>query len=250
MGDGRGKGWAPELRGILSLEVVRKSGELKRKRDSGVADMGEEEAPKGVEGPPRLELGEEDDFAVVDEGVALGGDTTLRDPSEIIELPGSNEIRLPEDEDAAAAHADGTSDEDVITLAADPFDVTMAPILHPADDGAVSLGTKHAVHLLRERFGPSAADSPSQRTKASVLFHDLLPADTTSRADATKMFFEVLVLATKDAVKVEQAEGELGGPLRVRGKRGLWGAWAEKEAGGEIAEQSMQSGSAVEAVGA
>jgi cohesin complex subunit SCC1 len=48
------------------------------------------------------------------------------------------------------------------------------------------------------------------------------------------------VLATKDAIKVEQPEGTLGGPIRVRGKRGLWGAWAEREAGGEIANQDQQ----------
>lgn len=52
------------------------------------------------------------------------------------------------------------------------------------------------------------------------------------------MFFEILVLATKDAVKVEQQEGTLGGPIRVRGKRGLWGAWAEREAGGEIEKEA------------
>ncbi|KFY21915.1 hypothetical protein V493_07006 [Pseudogymnoascus sp. VKM F-4281 (FW-2241)] len=69
------------------------------------------------------------------------------------------------------------------------------------------------------------------------MFQDLLPERGTSKADATKMFFEVLVLATKDAVKVEQTQGELGGPIRVRGKRGLWGSWAEREAGGEIAEE-------------
>ena len=34
LGDGRSMGWAPELRGILSLEVVRRAGDLKRKRDS------------------------------------------------------------------------------------------------------------------------------------------------------------------------------------------------------------------------
>jgi cohesin complex subunit SCC1 len=117
------------------------------------------------------------------------------------------------------------------------FDETTAPLVHPADNGPVSLGTKHAVHLLRDRFGADAANSPEKRKKASVLFQDLLPGATTSRADATKMFFEVLVLATKDAVKVEQKEGDLGGPIRVRGKRGLWGAWAEREAGGEIAEE-------------
>jgi cohesin complex subunit SCC1 len=54
------------------------------------------------------------------------------------------------------------------------------------------------------------------------------------------MFFEVLVLATKDAVKVEQSGSHLGGPLRIRGKRGLWGTWAETEAGGEIAKDGIQ----------
>ncbi len=117
------------------------------------------------------------------------------------------------------------------------FDDTIAPLVHPADSGPVSLGTKHAVHLLRDRFGPEAANSPDKRKKASVLFQDLLPEPTTSKADATKMFFEVLVLATKDAVKVEQQEALLGGPIRIRGKRGLWGDWAEREAGGALAEE-------------
>lgn len=250
MGDGRVKGWAPELRGILSLEVVRRSGELKRKRDSGVADVGDKEMEIGTVDAPQLELGEDDEFAVADEGVAFDDRTVVKDRSQILELPANDEMRLQtEDEDLGGTHANGGIDEDPITPAADPFDVTTAPLLHPADDGVLSLGTKHAVHLLRDRFGPSAAESQSQRTKASVLFQDLLPERTTSRADATKMFFEILVLATKDAVKVEQAEGELGGPLTVRGKRALWGSWAEKEAGGEIEEQTTDSG-VVEALGA
>ena len=122
------------------------------------------------------------------------------------------------------------------------FDETTAPLVHPADSGPVSLGTKNAVHLLRDRFGAEAATSPDKRKKASVLFQDLLPERTTSKADATKMFFEVLVLATKDAVKVEHSESLLGGPIRVRGKRGLWGDWAETVAGGEIAEQDIAAG--------
>ena len=57
------------------------------------------------------------------------------------------------------------------------------------------------------------------------------------RPDATKMFFEVLVLATKDAIKVEQPQSDLGGAIRLRARRGLWGSWAEEKAGGEIATQ-------------
>ena len=53
------------------------------------------------------------------------------------------------------------------------------------------------------------------------------------------MFFEMLVLATKDAIKVEQPANELGGPLRIRAKRGLWGQWAETGASGELASQAQ-----------
>ena len=48
----------------------------------------------------------------------------------------------------------------------------------------------------------------------------------------TKMLFGVLVLA----FKVERADKEFG-DIRIRCQRSLCGAWAEREAGGEIAEQ-------------
>lgn len=228
MGDGRGQGWAPELRGILSIEVVRKSGAAKRKRDSGVADMDEEDdnAEKEV---PQIEIPDEDEMPFQqDEGVA---DLSKGDESTMIDLPADDGIVHLEDAGLVAP-------EDPISPYRDNFDETTAPLVHPSDQGPVSLGTQHAVHLLRDRFGSSSQSSP--QSKANVLFQDLLPEATTTRADATKMFFEVLVLATKDAVKVEQAEGKLGGPVRIRAKRGLWGAWAEREAGGEIAEEQNE----------
>ena len=242
MGDGRAKGWAPELRGILSIEVVRKSGELKRKRDSGVADVDEEEARAGFGKVPQLEIPEDEDFGLADEGVAFGGDNGLHDATEIRDLPADEGLRLQTEEEVLPANGNrqGSEDDDMSPLE-DNFDDTTAPLIHPVDSGPVSIGTRHAVHLLRDRFGSAAEDSPSQQKKANVLFQELLPEASTTKADATKMFFEVLVLATKDAVKVEQGDRELGGPLRVRGKRGLWGAWAEREAGGEIAEQATQA---------
>ena len=230
MGDGRSKGWAPELRGILSIEVIRKSGELKRKRDIGVANV-EEDNQQIEEDMPQLEIPEEDDvFGGLEIGIETGGEdgkTADRDTS-IINIP-----RLPTEEPG----------DNGMDLAIDAFDDTTAPLIHPIDQGPVSQGTKHAVHLLRDRFGASADanSTPSQQTKANVLFQDLLPERTTSKADATKMFFEVLVLATKDAVKVEQKEGEIGGPIRVRAKRGLWGDWAEREAGGEIDKEGSSA---------
>lgn len=231
MKEGRSLGWAPELRGLLSLDAVRKTGELKRKRDSGVADVDSD--ADGPHKSPRLELGgDEEDLGAGLGGGALGrNDTTIAADGTIMEMPGDDGyvMNLEDDDHNATGLVDSPGPN---------FDETTAPLVHPADSGPVSLGTKHAVHLLRDRFGAEAADSPDKRKKASVLFQDLLPEVTTSRADATKMFFEVLVLATKDAVKVEQQEGLLGGPIRVRGKRGLWGAWAEREAGGEIDEEA------------
>ena len=246
LGDGRAKGWAPELRGILSFDVVRKSGELKRKRDSGIADMGEEGESPTAGKQPRLELGEDDDHALpmVDDG--FGDDTSFGATKDIIQLPadGARPATANLDDDAGAAFNDDDEAFPADSPMQDNFDDTMAPLVHPADSGPVSLGTQHAVHLLRDRFGAfeegaSQKQSASQQKKSSVLFQDLLPETRTTKQDATKMFFEVLVLATKDAVKVEQPENVLGGPIRVRGKRGLWGAWAEREAGGEIAEKAI-----------
>ncbi|KAJ8071686.1 hypothetical protein OCU04_002004 [Sclerotinia nivalis] len=236
MGEGRSIGWAPELRGMLSLDAARRTGE-KRKRDSGIADMDEQE--QGANKSPRLDLGEEEDLGANLAGdAALGRDETMiAADGTIIEMGRDDEFNVNIDDDEHNATT-GLRD-DRSASPGNQFDETTAPLVHPADSGPVSLGTTHAVHLLRERFGDEAANSPDKRKKASVLFQDLLPEGTTSKADATKMFFEVLVLATKDAVKVEQQEHTLGGPIRVRGKRGLWGAWAEREAGGEIAEENV-----------
>lgn len=232
-GDGQAKGWAPELHGILSIETVRKSGELKRKRDSGVADVDEEDAVAGREDTPQIEIpDDEDQFLPADEG--LGADHTRQ-----ISEPADDGLPPPMDDDIPPP-ADDLQPSPIN----DTFDETTAPLLHPLESGPISLGTQHAVHLLRDRFSASTntdsqtqPQSPSQMKKAQTLFQDMLPEGKTSKADATKMFFEVLVLATKDAVKVEQSPKELGGPLRIRGKRGLWGQWAEREAGGEIEAQ-------------
>ncbi|KAG9899573.1 hypothetical protein KCU94_g8996, partial [Aureobasidium melanogenum] len=220
LGDGRSMGWAPELRGVLSLEVVRTAGELKRKRDSGlpqieIPEEEEETHPLGAATSPAPEDLQDPTLGADDLASAFGGD----DIPSIIE---------PAQEEEMEAYSPAPA-----------FDETTMPVLHPADSGPVSLGTKHAVHLLRERFSDESGEPPSPTTRAqrSVLFTDFCPEARTSKQDATKMFFEVLVLGTKDAIKVEQSSDELGAPLRIRGKRGLWGDWAEMGAGGEIASQ-------------
>ncbi|OKL55712.1 hypothetical protein UA08_09074 [Talaromyces atroroseus] len=210
LGQDRGRGWAPELRDMLSFDTVRKAGELKRKRDSGVSDMDIDAANL-----PALDLEEDESALNVDEGIGL--DSTLQ----------QQQIEFGSDDGNRA----GSDDEG---LPPDDFDDTL---IHPTESGPVSLGTKHAVHLLRERFGGAQAAEPATPQKKSVLFQNLCPEKTTSKADATKMFFETLVLATKDAINVEQGHNHIGGPLRIKAKRGLWGSWAETEAGGEIAAQ-------------
>lgn len=227
LGDHRSKSWAPELRGMISLDAVLSINELKRKRDSGITDMDidEENASKS----PRLELGEDTDLEPHLQGSDDRANQTGAEEDTVLQIPGDEEDQVHFD--------DETLDRAGQMSMHDNFDDTAAPLVHPADSGPVSLGTKHAVHLLRDHFGADAADSPNKRKQSSVRFQDLLPESTTSKADATKMFFEILVLATKDAVKIEQKSGELGGPIQIRGKRGLWGDWAEREAGGEIDEE-------------
>lgn len=224
MGDGRMAGWAPELRSILSLEVVRKAGEKKRKRDSGIADVDTDGEARAT---PSLEIPQDED-----EGFQTGAGADYLH-SDGAAPPLMSDGVQPQFDDGHGEPNDFGA-----------FDTTEAPLLHPSQSGPVSLGTKNAVHLLREHFAPdhprssTVPPTPSKRVKAEAMFTDLCPEKRTSRPDATKMFFELLVLGTKDAIKVEQESKELGMPIRVRGKRGLWGDWAERGAGGEIASQT------------
>lgn len=214
---------APELRNLLSIDSVRQAGQHKRKRDSGVSDLDIE----GRDKTPRLELEEDEGIAHMDEGVGLGADSTIMGNTTEIQLPGEDEVqaRLEQEELSDEENIDHRDDYE-------EGDTTVQPV----DSGPISLGTKHAVHILREQFG----ESSSQAKNKSVVFQDLLPEKQTSKSDATKMFFEILVLATKDAVKVEQSSTTIGGRLKIKGKQALWGSWAETEAGGEIASQEAE----------
>lgn len=233
MGDGRMQGWAPELRGILSVEIVRKAGERKRKRDSGIADV---ETASERQETPRLELPEEDEGFQADAGAGdFGADPSIGAGGLL-----SEGLQPPEDD------AQQGEEEEYASPGGPAFDTTEAPLLHPSQAGPVSLGTQHAAHLLRQHFAPdhpvdaTEPPTPSKRTKAEALFTDLCPEGTTSRQVATNTFFELLVLGTKDAVKVEQGTGELGMPIRVRGKRGLWGEWAGAGTGESQAQAAAE----------
>ncbi|KAK0670764.1 putative cohesin subunit rad21 [Cercophora samala] len=226
--EGRSDGWAPELKGLLSLGSIRPN-ELKRKRDSGVADM-ETDEEQNRSKSPRLELPADESVFNMD-GTVIGNQSIAADGT-VLDIPADDTAVLQHEEEEERRHEASSPMPN--------FDETSVPIVHPADSGPVSIGTKHAVHILRDLFGAEAETNADVRKKNAVVFQELLPEGRTSKADATKMFFECLVLATKDAIKVEQPEGSLGGPIRVRGKRGLWGDWAEREAGGEMAREQHQ----------
>ncbi|RDA89628.1 hypothetical protein CP533_6105 [Ophiocordyceps camponoti-saundersi (nom. inval.)] len=226
MMEGRSSAWASELHGMLHVEAMSGMNDLKRKRDSGIADV---ESDQGAVKSPRLELGDGDDVEFGFEGDALGDQTVAADGT-VLEMAAADE---PERAESASSPMPA-------------FDETTAPIVHPADSGPVSIGTKHAVHILRDLFGDEAATNEETRRKTSVVFQTLLPEKRATKAEATKMFFECLVLATKDAIKVEQGAG-LGDAIKIRGKRGLWGDWAEREAEGEIAHQNEPESAAMSA---
>jgi cohesin complex subunit SCC1 len=230
--EGRSEGWAPELKGLLSLSSIRPT-DLKRKRDSGVADM-ESEDEHGASKSPRLELPEDETVLGLDGSIA--GNQSIAADGTVLEIPADETVVFHDDDDERPGSRGGAPSSPMPN-----FEDTTMPIVHPASSGPVSIGTKHAVHILRDLFGADAATNAEKRKKTAVVFQELLPEHQTSKADATKMFFECLVLATKDAIKVEQPEGALGGQIRVRGKRGLWGDWAEREAGGEAAREQQQS---------
>ncbi|KAF9765110.1 hypothetical protein IL306_002658, partial [Fusarium sp. DS 682] len=182
--EGRSSAWAPELRGMLSLDAVQASRELKRKRPIRAPEV---EPEYGVSKSPRLELGEEPGIGL---GAGTLGEETMAGEETMFEIPAFEEIT--------------------------------APLAPPAEHPPISIAAEHAVHILRDQFGPEAATSPGRRATASVVFQDLLPEYRTTKAEATKMFFECLVLATKDAIKVEQGPG-LGDDIRIWAKEGLWG---------------------------
>ncbi|RPA86552.1 hypothetical protein BJ508DRAFT_135345 [Ascobolus immersus RN42] len=94
----------------------------------------------------------------------------------------------------------------------------------------LSQQTRHAVHLLREKFNPD-----KRRSLKQVQFQDLLSAGSTTKSDATKMFFEVLVLATKDAILPEQKGAYEN--IIVKPKQALWDAKAEERDEQQVAEE-------------
>ncbi|KAK6358750.1 sister chromatid cohesion protein 1 [Orbilia blumenaviensis] len=216
------RGVHPDVAKLVSPEFVKMMADRKRKRAL------EAEAPDteaGIGSPshksPRLDIDEEDEVAgVVPRDVTVEGDE--------IQIPGADDFEYN-----APAAIDDSFDTSVGGLGFQPHhEQTLDDLPEEEQEPQaeiVSQATTHAVHLLREKFtepvGRTGRSNQSQsQTKEEVVFSNMFPRNQTTRIDATKMFFEILVLATKDAIAVKQGEDA---EIRVRGKKALWGEWAE-----------------------
>jgi len=232
------KNIAPELADLLAPDFVKRMAEMKRKRDAG--EDKEEESPAKQ---PRLELEiEEPEEEVLipeqpeeqeaqDETMEFGADISA------VQIAGEEEELVDPDRRTASA----SPQPDIIpqgetSLGDITFETGGEPSF-PAQPQPVSRETRHAVHVLREQFSEPDA-------KSAVHFQQLLPPPTTTRVDATKMFFEVLVLATKDAVQVTQYTGF--GDIEIKQKDALWGAWAEEKDEQQVAEEEEERLQALE----
>lgn len=221
---GRSESWAPELRKMLSLDTVRS---LKRKRSSESGKIDSENSDEqGPTSKPRLEIEEEEDNTFLPDGNRAGLDheenqnITLTRDNSIIELAeishDRGEINPKYDDD----HEAFITEPEIRSPTTNAGNMTALSEVEP-----VSFGTKHAVHLLRDHIGTEA------NVGNSVLFSEILSESSVSRTDATKLFFEILLLGTKDAIKVEQSGTILGAPICISAKEGLWRTWTEWEAG-------------------
>lgn len=173
MRDGRSKGWAQELQGLLSIDTARKSGDLKRKRGSEIADVDEQEIQRVVSKPRHH--AHADDF----DGDGFDDDSTICASS------------VMNGNYAQAARASGQESNELII---DPLDHTRASAPVPTSENAI---------LLRHRF--LAYDNPFHWDKSDMVFQEMFPETTTTKADAADMFYRVLVLATKHAAKIYQS---------------------------------------------
>ncbi|KAF8456798.1 Rec8 like protein-domain-containing protein [Kalaharituber pfeilii] len=262
----------PDLAGMLSPEFVKRMAAMKRKREEeaqvegveGVDMAGKESPAKRIQ----LDLGDESmiekELAAGDAAAAaarLGSpeeDEHGDEGGELINFPQDTSMRIDMD-DGFDVHAGDTtihttrSRTGTAELAErkeaeeeEEHDEDEGLPIPPASTGPVTQQTIRAVHLLRSEFekaGVSSTPSTDSRRQSALnreqrKFQDLLPPETTSRVDATKMFFEVLVLATKDAVRVRQEkEKAFGGDIWITPKRGLWGRWAEERDEQQVAEE-------------
>ncbi|KAK6519276.1 sister chromatid cohesion protein 1 [Arthrobotrys megalospora] len=217
------KGVHPDVAKLLSPEFVKEMTDRKRKRALEAEAPDTETGGSPSRKSPRLDVPEDEDELA--DATTRHADVTA--DGEEIQIPGADEFEYN-----APAGIDDSFDTSVGGVGFQPHhEQTLEDLPEEQEPQAeiVSQATTHAVHLLREKFtepvGRTGRSNQSQsQTKEEVVFSNIFPKNQTTRIDATKMFFEILVLATKDAIAVKQGEDA---EIRVRGKKALWGEWAE-----------------------
>ncbi|KAF3215921.1 sister chromatid cohesion protein 1 [Orbilia oligospora] len=217
------KGVHPDVAKLLSPEFVKEMTDRKRKRALETEAPDTETGGSPSHKSPRLDIDEEEEAAA---NATIARDVTAE--GEEIQIPGADEFEYN-----APGGIDDSFDTSIGGVGFQPhheqtLDDLPEEEVEPQAE-IVSQATTHAVHLLREKFtepvGRTGRSNQSQsQTKEEVVFSNMFPKSQTTRVDATKMFFEILVLATKDAIAVKQGEDS---EIRVRGKKALWGDWAE-----------------------
>ncbi|KAF3905987.1 hypothetical protein ABW21_db0203785 [Orbilia brochopaga] len=210
----------PDVAKLLSPEFVKEMADRKRKRALEAEAPDTEAIGSPSRKSPRLEI-PDDEEEQAGEASTRAGDVTA--DGEQINIDGADVFEYN-------AAIDDSFDTSVGGVGFEPrHSPTLEDLPEEPPAEIVSQATTHAVHLLREKFtepvGRTGRSNVSQsQTKEEVVFSQMFPRNQTTRIDATKMFFEVLVLATKDAIAVKQGEDS---EIRVRGKKALWGEWAE-----------------------
>ena len=210
MNDGVSKNWAPELEGLLSLEAVDRTCQ-KRKRYSVSSVISDGEYSE--------QLAESADGCSVDGVSSIGNqrDQSVCDASLDAAGP-SLASNGPDLEDCYC----GPTDQDILRDRYDFEETTMSLSDDEMDDGLGSLDTNQMMTRLREKLdGLFTERRRSQQIMHSILLQDVIPERYTSKQSATMTFFEILVLATKDLIELDQGQDEFALPLRIRGRPGL-----------------------------
>ncbi|ORY87062.1 Rec8 like protein-domain-containing protein [Protomyces lactucae-debilis] len=190
--------------------------------DGPVAAFGNDESGLSAFDHDQPGLGDFNDGGDADFGLP---DVTLPEDSTRLSLPGRQES-------AAPGTVRGTSPAEALSsldpLHSDAHESTQFESTQQANAaaGVVAIDTATVVAQLKEALG---GRTKKAQAAASTGFTTL--AEGTSRAAASSLFFQVLLLATKDALKVEQSEAY--GEIKIKSKAGLYALSAE--AGSQVA---------------
>lgn len=192
------------LQTLMSMEKIKVKDERKRKRDSGVFDVSEEDS--STEHEILLNIPADETFDMIHEDAAPYILDANANPANVKPGVDSSMIAAETEIENNSIQADNT--EDTVHI---PF-----PIGKQISE---SRDANQAIKLLKDHLEYEMLHLHEKR--ACITFDYLMPTNKASRVDATTTFFEVLVLATKNQVRVEQENSNLYCPIRIQAKQAL-----------------------------